>query len=96
MFRPTPQGLYCMSELLRVAEEEPGLAVRMRFEDGAMALGPDHPAETDRCFEFKGKTVLVIEESLASELADRVLDAEPNPSTGQMEIFLSAAPGESA
>ena len=91
MFRPTPQGLYCMSELLRVSEEAPELAVRMRFEDGSMQLGPDKPKETDRCFEFKGKTVLVVEQSLADELDGRILDAEPNTSTGQMEIFLSAA-----
>lgn len=94
MFRPTPQGLYCMSELLRVADEDPDLAVRMKFEDGAMSLGPDRPSETDRCFEFKGKTVLIIEQGLAAELEGRVLDAEPNTSTGQMEIFLSAAPLE--
>lgn len=92
MFRPTPQGLYCMSELLRVAEEDPEMAVRMRFEDGTMSLGPDRPAPSDQCFEFKGKTVLVVEESLVSELQGRVLDAEPNTTTGQMEIFLSAAP----
>ena len=90
MFRPTPQGLYCMSELLRVADEAPEMAVRMHFEHGEMSLGPDKPTEGDRCFEFKGKTVLVVSQDLAVELDGRVLDAEPNPKTGQMDIFLSA------
>ncbi len=90
MFRPTPQGLYCMSELLRVADEAPEMAVRMHFENGEMSLGPDQPADDDRCFEFKGKTVLIVSHDLADELDGRVLDAEPNPKTGQMDIFLSA------
>lgn len=90
MFRPTPQGLYCMSELLRVADEAPEMAVRMHFENGEMSLGPDQPADGDRCFEFKGKTVLIVSQDLADELDGRVLDAEPNPKTGQMDIFLSA------
>ena len=90
MFRPTPQGLYCMSELLRVADEAPEMAVRMHFENGEMSLGPDQPADGDRCFEFKGKTVLIVSQDLADELDGRVLDAEPNPKTWQMDIFLSA------
>ena len=90
MFHPTPQGLYCMSELLRVANEAPEMAVRMHFENGEMSPGPDQPAEGDRCFEFKGKTVLIVSQELVGELDGRVLDAEPNPKTGQMDIFLSA------
>ena len=89
MFHPTPQGLYCMSELLRVADEAPEMAVRMHFENGEMSLGPDQPADGDRCFEFKGKTVLIVSQDLADELDGRVLDAEPNPKT-EMDIFLSA------
>ena len=87
MFHPTLQGLYCMSELLRVANEAPEMAVRMHFENGEMSLGPDQPAEGDRCFEFKGKTVLIVSQELVGELDGRVLDAEPNPKTGQMDIF---------
>ncbi len=93
MFRPTPQGLYCMSELLRVAEEDPELAVRMSFEDGEMSLGPDLPRDADERYEFKGKTVLVVDRSLVHELKGRVLDAEPNTETGHMDIFLSASEG---
>ena len=83
MFHPTPQGLYCMSELLRVANEAPEMAVRMHFENGEMSLGPDQPAEGDRCFEFKGKTVLIVSQELVGELDGRVLDVEPNPKTGR-------------
>mgnify|MGYP001234587844 CR=1 FL=1 len=90
MFRPTPQGLYCMSELLRVADEDPKMAVRMHFENGEMSLGPDLPTDADQCFDFKGRTVLVVNQALADELKGRVLDAEPNTETGSMDIFLSA------
>ena len=91
MFKPTPQGLYCMSELLRVADEDPEKAVRINFEDGEMSLGPDVPREADQRFDFKGKTVLVVDQALADKLKDRLLDAEPNPETGRMDIFLSAS-----
>ena len=92
MFRPTPQGLFCMSELLRVAEEAPEMAVRMHFENGEMSLAPDRPSATDQRFDFKGKTVLVVDHALVEQLAGRVLDAEPNTATGHMDIFLSAVP----
>ena len=39
---------------------------------------------------LKGKTVLIVSQELACEPDGRVLDAEPNPKTGQMDIFLSA------
>ena len=47
------------------------MAVRMHFENGEMSLGPDQPAEGDRCFEFKGKTVLIVSQELVGELDGR-------------------------
>ena len=55
MFHPTPQGLYCMSELLLVANEAPEMAVRMHFENGEMSLGPDRCAKVTDASSLKAK-----------------------------------------
>ena len=81
------QGLYCMSELLRVVMRH------LRWQFACIS-------KTARCHwalisqrkvtdasSLKRKTVLIVSQELVGELDGRVLDAEPNPKTGQMDIF---------
>ena len=74
MFDVTEEAKIRLSEMLVEQEAPTDVALRLSIEGGTLELFSDRGQESDLCFSFEHRTVLLVDEELADELSDKVLD----------------------
>jgi Fe-S cluster assembly iron-binding protein IscA len=86
MLTVTQDARSVLADILDQGNAPEDVALRLVAESGALHLKPDQERPEDTSFDVDGKTVLVVDEQLASDLSDVVLDAQQTPDGPQLTL----------
>ena len=75
-----------LAEMLTQAGAPDEAAVRLLVSDEGVALAADSPKPDDTTFEHDGRTVLVMEQSVADALSERTIDVRDTPEGKSLAI----------
>jgi Fe-S cluster assembly iron-binding protein IscA len=61
-------------------------AIRLVPRENGLGLAPDAEKPTDTAYDHNGRTVLVVDQSVAEQLADRTLDVKETSAGKQLSL----------
>jgi Fe-S cluster assembly iron-binding protein IscA len=96
MLTVTQDAKNVLADILDRGNAPQEMALRLVAESGALHLKPDQERPEDTSFDHDGKTVLIVDEKLASDLNDVVLDAQQTPDGPQLTLNREGAEGGQA
>jgi hypothetical protein len=67
-------------------------ALRVVREGGNLTIRPDQASDDDVTFDHDGKPLLVMDEEMAQELDNRILDVEETPDGPRLALSQSPMP----
>jgi len=76
MFDVTDNACEAIAKMLDDAGVQEGMAARLVVSNDGIGLAPDAPQESDQQFNMGERTVLLVDEQVASMLGDRTLDTQ--------------------
>jgi hypothetical protein len=76
-----------LDKQLDAAQAEEGTAVRIDRYANLWTMRLDREAPGDTAFDYRGRTVLLMDPSVAEELAETTVDICPTPSGARFVLF---------